>query len=106
LCAERPGTGEILNDVANRFIHRDLLGRAATFDLTREHLPDLADNVVIADQAGFPGTEELRSLPENAFTAIRYEAGADNQVVIYFAGTGITGTNQVQVAYPAEPKRP
>src|ERR1700674_3043979 len=94
---ERPGSSQILNDVANRFIHSNLVGRAAAFDLTREHLPDLGNDVIVADQTGFLGAEELRSLAENALTAIRNEPGASHQLVIDFGGTRITGADEVQV---------
>ena len=97
LGVKSPGAGQILNDVSNGFVHRDLLGRTAAFDLTREHLPDLGNDVVIADQSGLLGAGELCSLPEDAFTAIGNEAGANHQLVIHFGGADVTGADQVQV---------
>ena len=61
LRVEGPGAGQILNDVTDRFLNRDLVGRTAALDLTREHLPYLGNEVVIAGQAGFLGAEGLGS---------------------------------------------
>jgi len=41
--------GQILYDVANGFIHRDLVGGVVAFDLAREYLPCFGNDVVIAE---------------------------------------------------------
>ena len=71
---KRPRGREVLNDVPEGLVDGDVLGRAASFDLARQHLTDLGDNVVITDQASLFGAEELRSLLENAFAAVDNEA--------------------------------
>jgi hypothetical protein len=44
-----PSACQILNNMAKRFVDRNLLCRAAAFDLAPQHLTNLSDNVLIAD---------------------------------------------------------
>ncbi len=80
---EGPRGCQVLDDVAEGFVDGDLVGRAAAFDLARQHLTDFRDNVVITDQASLLGSEELRTLVENALATVDDEAGADDEVVLF-----------------------
>jgi hypothetical protein len=44
-----PSACQILNNMAKRFVDRNLLCRAAAFDLALQHLTNLSDDVFITD---------------------------------------------------------
>ena len=62
--------GEVLRDVAKRFVDRDLPLVLPPFDAAGEHLADLGDDVTVVDKPGIPRRGKLGSLGDHSGTII------------------------------------
>ena len=98
-----PGAREVLNNVADGFVDRYLVGRAAALDFSGQHFADLRDDVVVANQAGLLCVEELCTLTQNAFTAVRNKARAHDEIVVDFGWASITGADEIDVSAGPNP---
>jgi hypothetical protein len=73
-CVERPRARQVLHDVPERLVGRDLARRSAAHDIAHEHLPDLRDDVVVADEPLLLRLEKLGALAQHALPAVDDEA--------------------------------
>ena len=90
--------GQVLDHVAEGFVDRDLLGRLAARLGAVENLADLGDDMVVVDEAGGLGVQELRALGQHARPIVGDEAGARDEVVGDFGGSGPAGADGVDVS--------
>src|SRR5690348_1480078 len=86
---ERPGAGQVLDDVAEGFVYGDLVWGAAAGDLSGQDLTDFGDDMIVADQAGFPGAEKFSALVEHALATVGDEARAHNEIIVDLRGPGM-----------------
>ena len=79
--------------MAKGLVDRDFLWRLAAFDLACEDLTDFGNDVFIADQARRLGSQKLRALVQNTFTAIGKETRAEDQGVVDFGRSRVAGSD-------------
>lgn len=101
---ESPGAREVLNDVADRLVNGDLVGRASALYLACQHFADFGDDVVVADEAGFLCVEKFCALAQDAFTTVCNEARADDEISVDFSRAGIAGPDEVHVRTGLNPR--
>ena len=97
------GGGEVLDDAAERLVDRDVGGIAAARQRAGHDLADLAEDMVVADQAGRLRAEEFGALGEHALAMVGEEAGADDQVVGDLGRAGAARADRVDVGAVGDP---
>src|ERR1051326_7240119 len=100
---ERPGAGQVLDDVAEGFVDGNLVWGAAAGDRSSQDLTNFSDDVIVADQASFLGAEKFSALVEHALAAVGDEARAHHKIVVDLRGSGVTGADQVQMRAGTNP---
>jgi len=83
---QRPGAGQVLNHVPERLVDGDVRPGAAARDPARQDFADLSDDVLIADEARFLGSQEFGALAQHALAAVGDEARSDHEIVVHFDG--------------------
>ena len=80
---ERLNTGQILNNVSQGLIDRDLIPRLPPFQRPIEHLADFAHHMIIADKASRLCDQELRTLCQNPFAAVGNKSTGNHKIIIH-----------------------
>ena len=81
---ERLNTGQILNNVAQGLIDRNLIPRLPPLQRPIQHLADFANHMVIADKACRFSDQELRTLCQNPFATVSNKSTGNHQIIIHF----------------------
>ena len=97
LSGERPRARQVLHDMAEGFVDGDLFCGAPPRDVACQDLPDFADDMLVADQARFFGSEKFSPLAENAFAAVGDERDMATSALSTSTGACETGADHVQV---------
>src|SRR5436305_484089 len=88
---------EVLDDVAERLVDRDLLVIFARSKPAGEHLSDLSDHMAVVDRAGVAGDGQFRRLREHARPVISDVAGFLDQSRVDLDRAEIARADEVDV---------
>ena len=88
---------EVLRNVSQRLVDRDLAVILAPPDAPRENFADLADHMAIVDQAGVARRRQLSGLSEHAWTIIGNVASLRHERRVHFDRPQIARTDEVDV---------
>src|SRR3954454_10096052 len=92
-----PAGSEILDDAAERFVERDLGRARPAGERSREHLADLAEQMVLADRASGDRDHQLGALAENSLLMVGEEAGAADQRAVDLDRPGSARSDDVEM---------